>query len=96
MEYLTKEHYKIAKENGLKPSTVFNRVYKSMWTTERAITQSVNINGKRNVPNRKYYDIAEKNGISAKKVWQRHNYQGWSLEDACTIPIRKKAKDADI
>ena len=44
MKYITPEQYKIAEQNGISASNVYNRVYTG-WSIERAITTPVHKSG---------------------------------------------------
>ncbi|MED2761589.1 hypothetical protein P4283_05765 [Bacillus thuringiensis] len=74
---------KVAKENGIIPSTFYGRV-NSGWDPQDAAT----------IPNdrKDWAKIAEENGISASTFRSRVATYGWNSEKAATTPARKKAK----
>lgn len=79
--YITDEDYAIAKKNGIKPATVWDRVRRHGWSKQDAITKPVRKNGKL----KKWIKIAESNGISYTTFANRIYILGWSLEKASTV-----------
>lgn len=92
IEFITDEHYEIAKKNGIKRWTVYCRVNVYGWTVQEAITRKTM---KKSECHKKYPDWVHKalkqNGISHITFYARLN-RGWTIEHACTIPPGKIAK----
>lgn len=76
---------KVAKENGIIPSTFYGRV-NSGWDPQDAATIPV-----RKLNERKgLAKVAEENGISASTFRSRVATYGWDPEKAATTPARRK------
>ncbi|MFJ9300023.1 hypothetical protein [Bacillus toyonensis] len=79
---------KVAKENGIIPSTFYGRVNSGWDPQEAAIIPVRKQNDRKN-----WAKIAEENGISASTFRSRVATYGWDLKKAATTPARnKKAK----
>lgn len=87
---VTKEHLKIAKENGIKESTVRSRVYYHGWDVEDAIVTPPNY-GKY----KKWREVAKANGIALPTFYSRINVNGWTPEKAATTPLLKRRETAN-
>ncbi|MED3540013.1 hypothetical protein ABEX53_28720 [Bacillus toyonensis] len=82
---------KLAKENGIIPSTFYGRV-NSRWDPQDAATTPV-----RKLNDRKSWaKIAEENGISASTFRSRVATYGWHPKKAATKPARRKRAKKNI
>ncbi|MCU4771010.1 hypothetical protein OCF65_20795 [Bacillus toyonensis] len=82
---------KVAKENGIIPSTFYGRV-NSGWDPQDAATIPVRkINDRKN-----WAKIAEENGISASTFRSRVATYGWDPKKAATTPARSKRAKKNI
>lgn len=92
---ITKEHYRIAAENGISKNTLFRRVKKSGWDIKKAITHPVitaKERGQLGRPKRKLitdeqWEKAQKLGLSYSTVYARIQ-KGIDPEEACTTTTR--------
>lgn len=81
--YITTEHYDIAKQNGIKELTVYNRVNNLGWSIQRAITEAPK---KRKTTGwNKWKQVALSNGICYETFTTRVN-KGMSAKESATIP----------
>lgn len=92
---ITKEHYRIAEQNGISKNTLFRRVRKSGWDIEKAITHPVLTakergylgKPKRSLITEEQWEKAQKLGLKYSTIYRRIQ-SGISPEDACTTAIR--------
>lgn len=82
---ITKEHYEIAKKNGIGKHNVWQRVNEYFWSIERAITEPVKKYRKRNWS--QWRELAEKHGVSADVFYTRVSKRGMTPEQAATTPM---------
>ncbi|HSH26050.1 MAG TPA: hypothetical protein VLA13_11040 [Massilibacterium sp.] len=80
-----KEHFKIAKKNGIGEMTVYSRVNNG-WSIEEAITRKV-----QKKKNGKWLELARKNGIKENTFYGRLRY-GMTEKEAATKPVRRREK----
>lgn len=83
-----KEHFEIAKNNGIGKMTVYSRINKG-WTIEEAITRKV-----RKKKNGKWLELARQNGINENTFYGRLRY-GMNEKEAATKPVKKSVKKSN-
>lgn len=77
---------KVAKDNGISPSTFHARVKELGWDMEEAATIK-----QKGFSHKKYTDLADKNNVPRGTYYNRfHN--GWDPYKAATTPVRHKRK----
>ena len=84
VEWFTKEQIKIAKENGIKYITLYNRVYNYGWGVDKAI--NTKIGEIRTGRKSKYYtqeqvEYMKSIGVSTN-LFRHRLHKGWSIHDA--------------
>lgn len=95
---ISKEHLKIAEENGITRQTLDNRLNRG-WELERAITTKQGKRGRKRMFEDWIYQEAEKNGLNMNVVRYRIKNLKWDKKEACTFPVNsnysypKKVKD---
>jgi transposase-like protein len=83
----------MAREHGLKESTLWDRIRYRGWTLEKALNTPVRkvktytLNGMSE--NMNLSQIARDRGISVHTLWDRIHSQGWDLEKALNTPVKK-------
>ena len=94
--FITEEHYKIAKENGIQEATLYRRVHQYGWDIEKAITTPPIPRQSRSRKHpKKYTDLALANGVCLITFYARLK-RGWTYEQASSIkplPLYEKLKN---
>ncbi|HDR7611442.1 TPA: hypothetical protein QCX47_003042 [Bacillus mycoides] len=89
----TKEDYEIAAKNGIRKSTVYQRIHYGM-TLEEAITKPLK-NRSFSRKYQKYIELAKQNGISYPTFHARltkKTARKWTPEEAATVPSLKSGR----
>lgn len=81
----TWEEYEIAKQNGIKKSTVDQRINVHGWDVEKAISKPLFVSLK--VKYAEEWDLAQRNGISYDTFFSRVKRYNWDPNDAATTPV---------
>lgn len=84
VNFVSDEHIKKAKENGINYKNLYNRVYRLGWDIEKATTQPV----KKDSFIEKYRPLLQKHNIAETVFYSRIYQQGWDYEKAATTPLR--------
>lgn len=93
--WLTKEQLKIAKNNGIKYNTLYNRVYNYGWSIEDAITKqphSIYSKRKSKLYTREEEEIMIANGVSTD-LFRNRLWRGWNRYDAMNIKNLGRGKN---
>lgn len=88
--YITPEEYDTAKENGISPTLLEQRVRLLAWPKEKAISTPPH----KKKPVKDWAEIAEKHGICYSTLRYRMNRLGWDPERAATQPLQDRAAQA--
>ncbi|PEC81627.1 hypothetical protein COD81_15285 [Bacillus cereus] len=81
----TWEEYEIAKQNGIKKSTVNQRININGWSVEDAISKPLFVSLKEKYA--KQWELAQQNGISYDTFFSRIKRYNWTPDDAAKTPI---------
>ncbi len=88
--YITPDEYDIAKENGISPVLLEQRIRLLAWPKSKALTTPPH---KKN-PIKDWVEIAEANGICYSTLRYRINRLGWDPQRAATQPLQDRKKQA--
>lgn len=83
MKYLTREHYRTAKKNGISPQLAYARFYNHGWSIEQTITQVPQPKGEGIY--KPFKEQCEQNGITRNLFYKRIK-KGMTPEEAATRP----------
>lgn len=87
--YISPDEYYLAKENGIKATTLERRLRTLGWDKQRAITTPP----QKQTDLSKWREIAKKNGINKGALRKRIMVYGWDTERAVTEPIHNTLKN---
>ena len=80
--YITDEDFEVAESNGIKSSTVKNRVYRDGWDIDRAIKQPIEVHD----PSCKGWNEWKDKAVVGKSTYLSRVRKGWTYEEAALKP----------
>ena len=80
--YITEEDFEVAESNGIKASTLKNRVYRDGWDIDRAITQHV----EKHDPSCQGWNDWKDKSVVGKSTYLSRVRKGWTKEEAALKP----------